>query len=224
MTPRPADRRYDLVLFDFDGTLADTYPWFVGVLNTVADRYRFRRVAPHEAEALRGLDARAIIRHLGIPAWKLPWISRHMRALAARDAAAIRLFPGVPTMLAQLEGAGLPLGIVSSNGEEHIRRVLGPGEAARFGHFACGASLFGKARRLRAAMRWAGRSPARVLYIGDEIRDRQAAAEAGCAFGAVAWGYTHSAALAATSPALTFAEPADIVAGLLRRSGSPVAQ
>jgi phosphoglycolate phosphatase len=122
-----------------------------------------------------------------------------------------------------LAGAGFRLGIVSSNGEDHIRRVLGPSEAARFGHYACGASLFGKARRLRTAMREAGQSPARVLYIGDEIRDSTAAADAGCDFGAVAWGYTHGAALAATAPALTFAEPADIVQALVRRPRSPVA-
>ena len=37
--------RYKLVIFDFDGTLADSFPWFAGVLNGVADRYGFRRVA-----------------------------------------------------------------------------------------------------------------------------------------------------------------------------------
>jgi hypothetical protein len=47
--------KYRLVIFDMDGTLADSFPWFTSVLNTVADKYRFRRVAPHEVETLRGL-------------------------------------------------------------------------------------------------------------------------------------------------------------------------
>jgi len=71
--------RYKLVIFDFDGTLVDSFPWFVQVLNDVADRYRFRRVDPHQAEALRGQSAREMIRYLGIPAWKMPLIARHMR-------------------------------------------------------------------------------------------------------------------------------------------------
>jgi phosphoglycolate phosphatase len=222
--PAAAGRRYDLVLFDFDGTLADTYPWFASVLNDVADRYRFRRVTPHEADALRGSGARAIMRHLGIPAWKLPLITRHMHALAARDAGAMTLFPGVPAMLATLDAAGFRLGIVSSNREAHIRAVLGPREAARIRHFACSAPLFGKARRLRTAMRAAGAHPSRTLYVGDEIRDHEAARAAVCDFGAVAWGYTRVEALALQAPALTFARPAEIGDRLVRaHNARPVA-
>ncbi len=44
MTPGP----YRLVVFDFDGTLADSFPWFARVINDVADRYRFARIAPDE--------------------------------------------------------------------------------------------------------------------------------------------------------------------------------
>ncbi|MGU3361767.1 HAD-IA family hydrolase [Methylobacterium sp. M6A4_1b] len=205
MSPHP----YRLVVFDFDGTLADSFPWFAGIINGVADRYGFARIAEHETETLRGMDARAIVRHLGIPAWKLPLITRHMHRLAARDIAAIRLFPGIPDLLADLDGAGLALGIASSNREATIRRALGPA-ARRFTHYACGASLFGKARRLRALIRDAGIVPSEVLYVGDEIRDHQAATEAGCAFGAVAWGYTRADALAARAPAHVFSEPAAI--------------
>jgi phosphoglycolate phosphatase len=201
--------RYRLVVFDFDGTLADSFPWFAGVINGVADRYGFARIAEHETETLRGMDARGIVRHLRIPAWKLPLITRHMHRLAARDIAGIPLFPGVPDLLADLEGAGLCLGIASSNREATIRRALGP-SARRFSHFACGASLFGKARRLRALIRDAGRAPSEVLYIGDEIRDHQAATEAGCAFGAVSWGYTRADALAARTPAHLFTDAAAI--------------
>lgn len=214
---RPA-LRYRLVAFDFDGTLADTFPWFSRVIDDVADRYRFRRVAPDETEALRGMSARAIVAHLGIPAWKLPSVTRHMHSLAARDAESVRLFPGIVPMLAKLEGAGIRLAIVSSNTEANIRRVLEPEDAGRIGHYACGASLFGKARRLRAVMRAAGVAAADTLYVGDEIRDHEAAAEASCDFGAVAWGYTRMEAVDALRPALTFADPAEI-ASTVTRSG-----
>ena len=70
---------YKLVIFDFDGTLADTFPWFTAVLNDVAARYRFRRVEAHEVDGLRGYSARQLLDHLGIKPWKLPFIARHMR-------------------------------------------------------------------------------------------------------------------------------------------------
>ena len=211
---RAAASPYRLVAFDFDGTLADTFPWFCSVLNGVADRYRFRRVEAHEVERLRAMSARAVIADLGIPAWKVPLIARHMRALAARDADGLRPFPGVTEMLGALDAAGIGLAVVSSNGEATVRRALGE-SAGRIRYFACGASLFGKARHLRAVARRAGIAPGLMLAVGDEIRDAEAAAKAGCPFGAVAWGYTDRAALEAEAPAHLFGEPGAIVRALL---------
>ncbi|GJD31535.1 Phosphoglycolate phosphatase [Methylobacterium adhaesivum] len=209
MTPGP----YRLVVFDFDGTLADSFPWFARVINDVADRYRFARIAPDETEVLRGLDAAGIVRHLGIAPWKLPFISRHMHALAARDIGEIQLFPGIAAMLSDLDAAGMPLAIVSSNTRANIEAVLGP-EARRFRYFAYGASLFGKGRRLGALIREAGFDPAMVLYVGDEIRDHDAARAAGCSFAAVAWGYTRLEALRATGPALLLHSPGAVAAAV----------
>lgn len=205
---------YRLVVFDFDGTLADSFPWFCSVLNEVAARYRFRQVGDDEIEALRGMGAGAIVRHLGIPAWKLPLVTRHMTTLAARDIAGIRLFPGIAPMLGQLAHSGVPLAIVSSNAEPNIRAVLGPELAGGIGRYACGASLFGKARRLKAVIRNAGVTGAATLYVGDEIRDHEAASAAGCDFAAVAWGYTRPETLAGLGPAFCFSEPADILTAL----------
>ncbi|WP_027172277.1 HAD hydrolase-like protein [Methylobacterium sp. 10] len=201
-------RSFGLVVFDFDGTLADTFPWFCSVINGVARRYCFRQIDPAETEALRGLSARALIRELGVPAWKLPFITRHMHSLAARDIDAITLFPGIRDMLRSLDEAGITLAIVSSNSEANIRCVLGPC-AARFRHYACGASMFGKARRLTAVMRKAG-ARGSVIYIGDELRDHDAARVAGCDFGAVSWGYTRHDALVAGRPDAVFEHPGHI--------------
>lgn len=211
---------YRLVAFDFDGTLADTFPWFCANLNDVAARYRFRRVGADETERLRGLSARAILKDLGIPAWKVPLIARHMRALATREAGQVRLFPGVPEMLAGLGAAGIALAVVSSNSEANVRRALG-GSAGLIRHYDCGAALFGKARHLRAVARAAGVEPAAMLAVGDEIRDAEAATRAGCAFAAVAWGYNSPEALVGEEPAYLFAEPGGVVralAGPIRRA------
>lgn len=211
------DRRYDLVAFDFDGTLADSFPWFCGVLNGVADRYRFRRVEDSEIETLRGMGASAIVRHLGIPAWKLPLISRHMKALAARDIDAIRLFPGVAAMMEGLGQAGFRLAIVSSNAEANVRRVLGPQLSGVIARYSCGASLFGKARHLGSVIRSTGVRPERALYVGDETRDHDAALKVGCDFAAVTWGYTDSEALAALDPTIRIEAPHDLLTAIVRR-------
>lgn len=211
---------FRLAVLDFDGTLADSFGWFCGVLNGVAERYGFRPVEPGEIEDLRGLPAGEIVRRLRVPRWKLPAIAAHMHALAARDIERIRLFPGVPRMLGDLAAGGMTLTILSSNTRANVVQVLGVENAARIDRFACGASLFGKARRLERLVARCGVAPAQVLCLGDELRDLDAARSVGCAFGAVAWGYTRAEALAAAGPDFLFPQPG-AVAPMLELERSP---
>ncbi|HEV2147835.1 MAG TPA: HAD hydrolase-like protein [Longimicrobiaceae bacterium] len=204
--------KYRLVIFDFDGTLADSFPWFVRVVNSVADRYRFRRIEEGEIEVLRGYGARRLMRHLAVPAWKLPLIVRHMRILKSRDVREIPLFPGVNGLLRELAERGVELALVTSNSYENAVRILGPENAARFRYWECGASVFGKRARFRRVLRRSGVPRGEALCIGDEIRDLEAARAEGIPFGAVAWGYTRADALRAHAPAESFETVGDIVA------------
>jgi phosphoglycolate phosphatase len=194
---------YRLALLDFDGTLADSQDWFLGIFDQVADRFGYRRLRPGDLDRLRGLDTRAILRDLQIPLWKLPLIERHMRGLVTRDIGQIRLFPGAVEMLASLRAGGLRVALVTSNTEPNVRRVLGPA-ADHFSHFACGASLLGKAAKIRTVLRAARTERAHAILIGDEARDIAAARAAGIAGAAVAWGYADPEFLRSLEPTFFF--------------------
>lgn len=209
---------YELVLFDFDGTLADTFPWFAGVLNDVADRYRFNRVQGEEAELLRGCEPRVILQRLGIAPWKLLFVARHLRRALARDVHQISLFSGVPELLAGLRSSGSLLAIVSSNSEGNVRAILGPENAGRFTLYACGSSLFGKAAKIRRILARSAVAPDRSILVGDEIRDAQAARACGIAFGAVSWGYNTPEALQLCCPQELFRTPGELLEKLRRSS------
>lgn len=196
--------RYRLAIFDFDGTLADSFPLVMEMMNDVADRFAFRRVADGELDTLRQCDAREIMRRLGVKRWKLPMIARYVRSRMAADVDRIGLFPGADEMLAKLAGEGVKLAVVSANGEETIRRVLGPRNTPLIDGFAAGVSLFGKRNKLIRMARLAGVERAETVVIGDELRDLDAARAAGMAFGAVSWGATHPQALAARTPDFLF--------------------
>ena len=207
--------RYSLVIFDLDGTLVDSFPWFLRNLNDAADRFGFRRIADGDIAPLRRAGLAEIFERLEVPRKKLPVIVRHMRRRKAADAATMGLFPGAGKALRALAGAGIRLALVSSDNEANARHHLGADNVALFSAFDCGASLFGKAAKFRRVIKRAGADPAGVIAIGDEVRDIEAARAAGIAFGAVSWGFTAPEALRAFDPELEFKRIDDIARLLL---------
>ena len=210
-----AEPRFRLVIFDFDGTLADSGDWFLSIADHLADRFKFRHVAPGEVEALRGQTSREVIRYLGIPRWKLPAIGRYVHALLATQTEQIALFDGVAVLLDQIVASGARIALVTSNAERNARAILGPEIAAKITWFECGASLFGKARRYRRVLKKSGVAREQAFSIGDETRDIVAARKVGIRSGAVLWGYANRAALTALGPDALFESPQAVAQVLL---------
>ena len=205
-----------LLIFDFDGTLADTFPSFVRVFDQAADKYGFKRLDRERQDALRGLDARQIMAHHEIPLWKVPAVARFMRARMADDIATIKLFTGIDQALRALHAQGMVLTIVTSNSPGNVRAILGPELMELFSHVECGAALFGKPSKIRKVLAATGIAPAHAMLIGDEIRDAKAAADTGIDFGAVAWGFNHVDALIACHPHQVFRHVSDMSGEALR--------
>lgn len=208
--------KYKLAIFDFDGTLADSLSWFLGIINDVADKYRFRRIEDYEFDVLRGYDNRKIIAHLRMPMWKMPFVLRHMRKRMTKDIHGISLFPGVDRMLRELIAGGLEVAIVTSNSTVNVRTVLGPENASLIKYYACGARIFGKPAKIKKVLRWSGVNPAEVICIGDEIRDLHAAHSVGAAFGAVSWGYASPESFIPLSTEEVFLNISDIAKKLTK--------
>lgn len=129
---------YKLIVFDSDGTLADSFPYFLRIINSLATIYDFPPIDSHEVDQLRGLDARQMMKRAKLPAWKMPFIAHSFIQLMNRDIHQIRLFDGIPELLRKLATQGVKLAIVSSNSEENVRHVLGPESASLISYYGCG--------------------------------------------------------------------------------------
>ena len=204
--------RYRLAIFDFDGTLADSFPFFLSVFNRIADEHGFRRIDHAHVERLRHYGTREMMRHVGMPAWKLPLAAASFKTLMRENADQVRLFPQVDHALRELARGNVQLTIVSSNAEDNVRQVLGPDLSSLISQYECGMSIFGKTSRIRKVLKRAATAPDAALYIGDQATDADAARRAGVAFAAVHWGYSPIEALRKVAPEHEFDLPASLAA------------
>jgi phosphoglycolate phosphatase len=192
--------KYRLAIFDFDGTLADSFPFFVRVFNQLADRHGFQRIDADLIPAYRHYSARQMMEQVGLPAWKLPFVARNFISLMKQNAADIGLFEQVDELLPHLVNQGVTLAIVSSNSYDNVSRILGPANTRLIRQFECGMSIFGKPARIQKVLKKTGIAAPEAIYIGDQVTDLEAARQEKIAFGAVAWGYGTIESLREHSP------------------------
>jgi N-acetyl-D-muramate 6-phosphate phosphatase len=190
-------RTLDAVLFDFDGTLADTASDLSRALNKVrADRgleaVPIATLRPHASAGARGLLEAGMGIHADTPDYKALRES-FLKHYAADICVDTRLFPGMEELLSELEERGLRWGIVTNKSTNLTRLVVEAlGLSKRVACIACGdttphlkphpASLLHAAKALKLV-------PEQCIYLGDDLRDIQAAQAAGMRSVAVAWGY-----------------------------------
>jgi len=202
--------KYQLAIFDSDGTLADTLPWMRSVFNELALTHGFKQVDPEDYERMRDLHGRELLTALELPLWKMPRVMRDLRVRMEAPAGGFAPFPGIAGALQQLFDRGLRLGVVSSNSRANVENVLGSSIAGLIHHYDCGASIFGKASKIKAVVRRSGIDPRKAIYVGDEVRDAEAARKAGIAFGAVSWGFHRVETLLAHDPQEFFGTPSEL--------------
>ncbi len=204
--------KYKVAIFDFDGTLADTFPFLMSILDYLADTYHIDRINPEDLPQLRKLPIPELMDHLNFPRWKLALVARNVRKLMLKNINRISLFDGIESVLKDLADLGIILVLVSSNSYDNVVKVLGEKNAEYFSHFECGASLFGKYGRYKKVLRKFNVDPTEVISIGDEIRDLEASRKVNIPFGAVLWGFTDPEVFENCAPNHVFRSTGDITA------------
>ena len=145
-------------------------------------------------------------------------MAAHLRSRFARSATEIKLFDGIPEMLAALTETGILIGIVSSNSQDTIATVLGTPNMRHVAYMECGASVFGKWRRFKRLMRRMGAAQSATIAVGDETRDLDAAAKAGIVGLAVEWGYARPQLLRSMAQGRTFQTVQELTSDLIGRA------
>jgi len=187
---------YRGLLLDLDGTLVDTAPDMVRVLDALCDEHGVPRVAYPRARNQISNGVNALL-ELAFPSLEEPLAAR-LRArflvlYAQRLAVASRLFPGIAELLTALDRAPLPWGVVTNKPAaltEPLLRQLGI--AARAGCIVSGDSTTHSKPHpepLLHASRLLGLAPDACIYVGDAERDVRAGGAARMFTVVAAYGY-----------------------------------
>jgi len=208
--------KYTTVIWDFDGTLADTLSGALGIYNHLAAQHGFRPI--DDLETVRNLPISELVGSHNIPPHKVPRLVREFLKAQRARMSDVRMCPGVPDVLTAVRDLGCRQGIVSSNAEENIRTCLRANEAEGFFEFVVGYTrLTGKQRALRQTVKRFDMAPETVLYIGDDVRDIKAAKTAGIAIAAATWGISARTLLDTHQPSYLIDTPAELLSLLQNR-------
>ena len=185
------------VLFDLDGTFADTAPDLAGAINVMRRERRMPDLPSSATRPVASLGARGLLNagfgigpeHADYRAMREEFLVLYERDICRRT----RLFPGTSDLLDTIEQRGLRWGIVTNKAERLARLLLGKlGVSPRAACIIGGDStphLKPHPAPLLAACDVIGEAPGACIYVGDDRRDVEAAHAAGMKAAAVRWGY-----------------------------------
>jgi phosphoglycolate phosphatase len=204
---RPRPER--AVIFDFDGTIADSFDYVFAFL--LGEARKSRTYTSAERQQMRTMSMPRLAVHLGVPAWRLVFTYFRGRRYLRTHMETVHAFDGMVEVIRQLHADGWSLFVASANSSRNVRNMLRQyGVLDYFTAALGGSSFMGKASFIRHMLRRYRLRKSNTWYVGDEKGDVVAAAAAGVPCIAVSWGFADPADLQYLAPAGFAEKPADI--------------
>jgi len=198
------------IIFDFDGTIADSLPIVVSMINNWMPKRG--PINNEELQELRNLPIHKVLERLEIGPWRAPQLLIQGRLEMSRHIDEIPVVAGIPEAIEEIHKAGHAMYIMSSNSPKNIRYFLKKhGLHDYFKRVYGGVGIFGKASALRKVLGGNRLNSDHTYYVGDEVRDIHAAHKAKVKVVAVTWGYNGAKILASERPTEIANKPADLI-------------
>jgi HAD superfamily hydrolase (TIGR01549 family) len=198
-----------VLIFDFDGTIADSMDLAIEIFYEVTGHPRIDD--PERIAYLRTLPLLKVARVAKVAPHQIPRLLLKGRTLMHQRIDEVKTFPHLHDTLEHLHTDGYQLFVMSSNSQQNVEHFLQKHHLAEyFDGVYGGVGLFSKTGALRKIMRRNKLQPEDCYYIGDEMRDIAAARKAHIRPVAVAWGYNAVSALRKQSPFAVAEKPTDL--------------
>ena len=176
------------VIFDFDGTLVDSFKVAIEVAHELT--HRSILVQPEEIVRLRQLRLLDVARELKLPRWQWPFLLIRGRRMMTKRLDEVLPFADMPAVIKDLHSKGYNLLVMSSNSQVNVQRVLDNRSLSQyFSYIKGGIGLMGKSKGLRELIRQENLDIANCIYVGDEPRDVEGSRKVGMLCVSVTWGF-----------------------------------
>lgn len=198
------------IIFDFDGTIADSFDDFVDIVKKLVGYDGV--VAKKQIEKFRGMEAHRVVRELKIPLYKLPVLAAKGRKMMVHSLDKVTIFSGIKETIKELKKSGHNLILLSTNSKENIAKFLKTnGIDECFDDIYFSTSLLSKTLSLKKVIRIRKIKPIDAVFIGDESKDILAARANKLRSVAVTWGYNTKTLLESKKPSAIASEPSQII-------------
>jgi phosphoglycolate phosphatase len=204
------DSRRQAVIFDFDGTIADSFEYVFNFLKSEADNTK--KYSDTELKELRSMSMRQLAITVGVPVWRLPLTYFKGRRVMRARMDSVQPFEGIVDVIRKLYEDDYLLFIASSNSGRNIRHLLRrQGILSCFRAIRSGAGITGKPALIRQLMVRYRLSRQSTWYVGDELTDMISAKRAKVHSLPVDWGFADSERLIQIQDTPLAMKPADII-------------
>ena len=200
------------IVFDFDGTIADTFSMALSTFNPVARELRIREIAPDDFEMIRSQGSRELMKTFGVSRWRLTRVMLRLRKEMTKAIDQTKVIEGMRDALTELQKKGYELGILTSNSVKNVELFLDLHDMKHLFNFIySGKNIFGKKKVMLKMMRREKIDRERIVYVGDETRDVEASHKAQIPVIAVTWGLNNRAVLEKSRPTRITDNPQELL-------------
>ncbi len=201
-----------VIIFDFDGTIADTVDALVSLANSLATEFGYAQITPEELVILRNLTSREIFKYSGIPLFKIPFLLKKVKRELKNKIPELKPIVGIREALVELKDNGNRLGIITSNSKGNVKEFLEINNLdSLFEFIHTGVTIFGKTTIINNVLRQKQIKTEEVIYVGDETRDIEASKKAHIKVIGVTWGFNSEEALLKQNPDYLLHHPHELV-------------
>lgn len=198
-------------IFDFDGTIADTFKKILEISNKLSKEFNFKEIEPHQEEEMKGKTSQEITKLLKVPVMKIPAIIAKAKKELNKEISNVEPTEGLQEILLELKKWCKGIGILTSNSSDNVMKFLNNHDLDIFDFITTTSKIWSKNTGLKKLIHKYGYNPKEVLYVGDETRDIEAAKKAGIKVAAVTWGYNTTEALKKHNPDYIINQPKELL-------------